>query len=117
MGTTALTSLSYEKAARMMEALRGGDTLRKFGVRPQRLDAYFNAHPEYAQEARPLIEANAAAARRRKGAYLRDKTHCVNGHSLAEHSRVALHKGWMTRQCRACERMRYRRGGIMKPKY
>jgi hypothetical protein len=115
MGTADLSNLSDEKAARMMAALRGGGTLNKFGVRARRLDAYFNAHPEYAQEARPLIEANAAAAHRRKGAHIRDKTHCVNGHSLAEHSRVALHKGWMTRQCRACERMRYRRGGIMKP--
>ena len=26
-----------------------------------------------------------------------------------------MHKGWMTRQCRACEVMRYHRGGVIKP--
>jgi hypothetical protein len=106
--------LSHEKATRMMTALREGHTLRKFGVRPARLEAYFDAHPEYAQEARPLMEVNMKAAFLRKGAHLRDKTHCVNGHSLAEHGRVAMHKGWMTRQCRACEVMRYHRGGVIK---
>jgi hypothetical protein len=106
--------LSDEKAARMMAALRGGGTLNKFGVKARRLEAYFNAHPEYALEARPLIEANAKAAHLRKGARIRNKTHCVNGHSFAEHGRVAMHKGWETRQCRACELMRYRRGDLMK---
>jgi len=43
----------------MMTALREGRTLRSFGVKAPRLEAYFQAHPEYAQEARPLIEANA----------------------------------------------------------
>jgi hypothetical protein len=107
--------LSDEKATRMMTALREGKTLRKFGVKAARLEAYFKAHPEYAREARPLIAANTSAAALRKGAYLREKTHCVNGHSLAEHGRVAMHKGWMTRQCRACERMRSQRGDAMKP--
>jgi integrase len=37
------------------------------------------------------------------------------GHSFAEHGRVAMHKGWLTRQCRACEVMRYHRGGVIKP--
>lgn len=105
--------LSDEKAARMLLALRKGDTLRKFGVRAPRLEAYLEAHPEYAREARPLIEAIVKAALR-KGAHIRNKTHCVNGHSFADHGRIAIHKGWVTRQCRACERMRYHRGGIMK---
>ena len=106
--------LSDEKAARMMAALREGRTLRTFGVTPPRLDAYFKAHPEYAQEARPLIEANAKTAHLLKGAHIRNKTHCINGHSFAEHGRTAMHKGWKTRQCRACEVMRYRRGDVMK---
>jgi hypothetical protein len=106
--------LSDEKAARMMAALREGRTLRTFGVKPAKLEAYFDVRPEYAQEARPLIEANMKAAFLRKGAYLREKTHCVNGHLLVEHGRVAMHKGWMTRQCRACEWMRYKRGDVMK---
>lgn len=107
--------LSEEKAARMMAALREGRTLRLFGVKAPRLDTYFKAHPEYAQEALPLIGANAMAAHLRKGAHIRNKTHCINGHSFAEHGRVAMHKGWKTRQCRACEVMRYHRGGVIKP--
>jgi hypothetical protein len=116
MRSLAITpkGLSDEKAARMMAALREGRTLRTFGVTPPRLDAYFKAHPEYAQEARPLIEANAKTAHLLKGAHIRNKTHCINGHSFAEHGRTAMHKGWKTRQCRACEVMRYRRGDVMK---
>jgi hypothetical protein len=114
MGIQAPPSLSEGKATRMMAALRGGGTLNKFGVKAPRLEAYFNAHPEYAQEARPMIEKNAAEARQRKGACIRNKTHCANGHSFAEHGRVAFHKGYLTRQCKAREVMRYRRGGVMK---
>jgi hypothetical protein len=114
MGAPTPPGLSEGKAARMMVALRGGGTLNKFGVRAPRLDAYFKSHPEYAREALPLIEANVLAARLRKGAYIRNKTHCINGHSFAEHGRIAIHKGWKTRQCRACEVMRYRRGDVMK---
>jgi hypothetical protein len=95
--------------------LRSGQTPRKFWVSPASLGAYFEIHPEYARDARPLIEANAKAARLRKGAHIRNKTHCINGHSFAEHGRVAIHKGWKTRQCRACEVLRYHRGGIIKP--
>jgi hypothetical protein len=106
--------LSDEKAARMMVALREGRTLRTFGVKAPRLEAYFKAHPKYASAVRPLILANSKAAFLHKGAYIRNKTHCVNGHSFAEHGRTAMHKGWMTRQCRACEVMRHQRGGVMK---
>jgi hypothetical protein len=78
--------LSDEKAAQMMVALRGGGTLNKFGVRAPRLEIYFNAHPGYALEARPLIEANAKAALLRKGARFRNQanqTHCMRGHPLS----------------------------------
>jgi hypothetical protein len=88
MGATTPPGLSDEKAARMMAALREGGTLRSFGVRPPRLEAYFKTNPEYAQEALPLIAANVQAAKLRKGARLRNKTHCANGHSYA--STVAL---------------------------
>ena len=50
---TTQAGLSDEKAARMMVALRNGDTLRHFGVRAYRLKAYFAAHPDYAREAMP----------------------------------------------------------------
>jgi hypothetical protein len=75
--------LSDEKATRMMAALRDGQTLRLFCVTAPRLDAYFAAHPVYAREARPLIEANAKAALLRKGARLRDLTHCIYGHPFS----------------------------------
>src|ERR1700676_5150487 len=107
MGATAPPGLSDEKADRMMGALRKGRTLRTFGVKAPSLEAYFITHTEYAGEARPLIEANGRAAHLRKGAHIRNKTHCINGHSFAEHGRVAMHKGWKTRQCRACEVMRH----------
>ena len=91
--------LSDEKAARMMAALREGRTLRTFGVRAPRLEAYFKAHPEYAQEARPLIVANAEAARFRKGSN-RDRTHCRFGHPLSGDNLFRTHEGW--RRCRIC---------------
>ena len=46
----------------MMFGLRGGQTPREFGVTPASLEAYLEVHPEYAREARPLIEANAKVA-------------------------------------------------------
>jgi hypothetical protein len=114
MGAQTSPGLSDEKAARILATFREGGTLRPFYLRAGRFDAYCKAHPEYARDALPLLEANRAAARLRKGAHIRGKTHCINGHSFAEYARVAVHKGWTTRQCRACERMRYRRGGLMK---
>jgi hypothetical protein len=107
--------LSDEKAARMMVALREGRTLRKFGVKSARLEAYFAAHPEYAEEVRPLIEANAKAAGLRKGAHHRNKTHCKNGHPFAVYGRPNMNKGCMTRQCRLCDYHRIKRGGLIKP--
>jgi hypothetical protein len=53
--------LTDEKAARMMAALRVGQTLRIFGVKAPPLDAYFKTHPEYAREALPLIKTNREA--------------------------------------------------------
>jgi hypothetical protein len=114
MAATA-KGLSDEKAARMMAALRDGQTLRKFGVVPARLEAYFKANPEYEREARPLIQANNEAARLQKGAHHRIKTHCKNGHPFAVYQRLNLNKGCITRQCRQCERDRIKLGGLVKP--
>jgi hypothetical protein len=97
--------LSDEKAARMLVALRDGRTLRKFGVKPARLDAYFAAQPDYAREARPLIEANAKAARLRKGANYRDKTHCKHGHPLSGDN-LYLAPLRNERKCRTCVGLR-----------
>ena len=95
---------SDEKAARMMVALREGRTLRKFGVKPPRLEAYFAAHPEYAQEARPLIEANAKAARLRKGDPLRTTTHCRAGLHLMTGDNVFFDGSHGRKRCLACRR-------------
>ena len=96
--------LSDEKATRMMVALRGGGTLNKFGVRAPRLEAYFNTHPEYAQEAQPLIEANAKAALLRKGGRLRNQTHCMRGHPLSGDNLYVYdgYNGGKFRKCRIC---------------
>ena len=88
-----------------MVALRGGRTLNKFGVRAPRLETYFNAHPEYALEARPLIEANAKAALLRKGARKRNLTHCKYGHPLSGDN-LYLAPGRKERKCLACLKRR-----------
>lgn len=108
------TGLSDEKAARMMLALREGRTLRTFGVKTPRLEAYFKAHPEFAREARPLIEANAKAAHLRKGARLRDRPHCKHGHSL-EGARIYTKDGYTFRFCVECRKVDDAKGGILKP--
>jgi hypothetical protein len=82
---TTPKGLSDEKAARMMVSLGEGRTLRSFGVKAPRLETYFKAHPEYAREALPLIEANTTAAHLRKGAHIRSKTHCINGQENNRH--------------------------------
>src|SRR5260370_30535909 len=114
MGAQTSPGLCDEKAARILVAFREGRTLKPFSMRAGQFEAYCKAHPEYARDALPLLDANRKAANQRKGARIRGKTHCINGHSFAEYARVAVHKGWTTRQCRACEQMRYRRGGLMK---
>jgi hypothetical protein len=44
----------------------------------------------------------------------RNKTHCINGHLLAEHSRINTHKGISRRQCRPCD-VEMSPGEIIKP--
>jgi hypothetical protein len=96
--------LSDEKAARMMVALREGRTLKKFGVKAPRLEAYFAAHLDYAREARPLITANATAARLRKGDSLRTTTHCRAGLHLMTADNVFADGTHGRKHCLACRR-------------
>jgi hypothetical protein len=96
--------LSDEKAARMMIALRGGQTQRTFGVGSARIEAYLLAHPDYAREARPLMEANGMAAKLRKGERLRNLTHCVYGHPFAGGNLSFRPNG--KRDCLTCVRRR-----------
>lgn len=100
--------LSDEKAARMMTALRAGETPRKFAVKPWRFEAYLQAHPEYAVEAKPLIETNAAAAQLRKCAKKRALTHCKHGHPLSGANLYLRSNG--TRRCLTCQHRRERHG-------
>jgi hypothetical protein len=104
----APAGLSEEKATRMLTALREGRTLRKYGVKTERLEAYFETHPEYAREALPLIEANAKAARRRKGIHLWSRTHCGRGHPFSGHNLLMTREGW--RRCRICEEKSHNEG-------
>jgi transposase-like protein len=116
MGTKILPGLSEGKAARMMVALRGGGTLNKFGVRAPRLEAYFDSHPEYALEARPLIEANAKAAQLRKAAGKRSRTHCSRGHLFTlETTRYRKDQNDPRRECKICESTRALHGNAIKP--
>jgi hypothetical protein len=96
--------LSDEKAARMMTALREGRTLRLFGVKAARLEAYFKAHPEYARAAGSLIEGNNKAARLRKGDSLRSTTHCRAGRHLMTGDNVFIDGTHGRRRCLACRR-------------
>jgi hypothetical protein len=111
-----------EMAIQFMERLRAGSTVRKltsgvkkFGpaiVSYERFKEHCELNPEWAAEAWRISKINAGIG---KGAHFRDKTHCVNGHLLSEHGRAVIYKGLKKRECRACERMRYRRGHIIKP--
>jgi hypothetical protein len=92
--------LSDEKAARILAGLQGGKTPRLLWITPERLKAYCGDHPEYGREALPLIEKNAAAALLRKGARLRNRTHCRYGHPLSGENLFVAPEGW--RRCRIC---------------
>jgi hypothetical protein len=109
--------LSDEKAARMMVALREGRTLRVFGVRAPRLEAYFKIHPEYAQEARPLIEANAKAAMARKGSTWRERTKdlCLKGLHPMTGANVRIDPSRGRRACLACRYIARDNPPLIKP--
>jgi hypothetical protein len=81
-------------------------------VKLQCVEAYCAIHPEYAREARPLIEANAKAARLRKGVRksFKFRTHCLRGHALTPDN-LYFKSTNGTRQCRACTIAAVRRGG------
>jgi len=108
--------LSDEKAARMMMALRAGQTLRSFGVKSASLEAYFATHPEYAVVAQPLIKVNAEAAQLRKAAGKRGQTHCSRGHAFTpETTRYRKDRIDPRRECKICERECAAHGNVIKP--
>jgi hypothetical protein len=55
------------------------------------------------------------AARRRKGARLRDRTHCIHGHSLSDAYVSIQLGGYIKRDCRTCWGIRSRRASVIKP--
>lgn len=89
----------------MLATLREGRTLKKYGVKASRLQAYFEVNPDYAREALPLIDANAKAARLRKGAPRRALTHCKHGHPFSGDN-VYFAPGRNERKCWTCVRRR-----------
>ncbi|WP_375309064.1 hypothetical protein WHZ77_17390 [Bradyrhizobium sp. A5] len=110
-----LYSIREPLALRLLAGLRVGQTPRAFGVTAARLEIYFKDHPEYAATARPLIEANAVVAQRRKGNYNRSKTHCKFGHPFVVHQRLNFDKGSVIRKCNMCHFLRYKTGGSVQP--
>jgi hypothetical protein len=116
MRAIPLYGIREATAARMLEGFRQGRTPRMFAVTPARLEAYFQRHPEYGAEARPLIKANAVAAQLRKVAYKRDKTHCSRGHPFTpENTRLRKDPNDPRRECKICERERASHGNAIKP--
>jgi hypothetical protein len=111
----AAIGLSDERAARFMFALRDGTTPHIFGVNSKSLETYFAAHPDYASEARPLIEANAKAARHRKGDKLRSTTHCRAGLHLMSGDNVFIDGTHGRRRCLACRRASTAKAEEMRP--
>lgn len=109
-------------AIEFMARLNGGGTIRKLTGGGKRLGPAFVTYdrfkkhcalnPEWAVEAWRISKINGNAG---KGALNRNRTHCVNGHSLAQHGRAAFREGFHTRMCRECEKMRYHRGDLIKP--
>jgi hypothetical protein len=100
----AAKGLSDERAARLMIELQGGRTPNSVNVKVHQLDTYFAAHPNYARDAQPLIDANVKAARRRKGERKRKLTAflCLKGLHPMSGNNLMFHKG--RRVCRACWR-------------
>ena len=114
MGITP-PSLTDEKATRIMLGLRSGKTLRKLWVKALRLEVYFSTHPEYAEEARPLIEANVKAASLRKGDILRTTTHCRAGLHLMSGDNIMIDPTHGRKRCRACRQAASARAAEMSP--
>jgi hypothetical protein len=106
-----------EIAMDFMARLRAGSTIKKltgggkkYGppiVPYKRFEKHCELHTEWAAEACRISKINANAGR---GALNRNRTHCVKGHSLSEHGRVAFRQGFNKRQCRECERIRQQCG-------
>ena len=86
-----------------------------FGTRLRCVDAYCATNPEYAQEARPLLDANAKAARYRKGSALRSTTHCRAGLHLMTGDNVFIDCTHGRRRCLACRRASTAKAEEMRP--
>jgi hypothetical protein len=85
MGAQPPPGLSDEKAARILSALREGHTLKQFSMSGNcpRFIAYCEAHADYGREAIALLAENIKLSNARKGARLRNLTHCKHGHPFA----------------------------------
>lgn len=88
----------------VMERLRAGKTLGQalsgIGSHPG-FRSHCALHPQWGEEAKPLVEKNAEAARARKGSFKRNMTHCIYGHPLSgDNLLVEGRTGF--RRCRAC---------------
>jgi hypothetical protein len=110
-----------EMAIEFMARLQAGSTIRKLtsGIKKygpaivsyERFKKHGKMHPAWAADAWRISKVNGNAA---KG-HFRNRTHCLNGYLFAESARVADYNKGLTRQCRVCELMRNKRGGVIKP--
>jgi hypothetical protein len=86
-----------EMAVEFMAKLKAGSTIRKLTnggkdcgpaiVSYDRFKKHCEFHPEWAAEALRVSKINSSIG---KGAFNRNRTHCINGHLLSEHGRVAI---------------------------
>ena len=106
--------MSDDKALRILPGLRAGLTLHQVHEVPRRFQVYCDAHPEYAREARPLVAANAEAARLSRGAGLRTTTHCrASLHLMKDNVLIDGTNG--RKRCLACRRASTEKASVMRP--
>jgi hypothetical protein len=103
MAATA-KGLSDEKAAQMMDRAPRGPNAEVVRREAGALGSLLRSQPGIAREARPLIEANAKAARLRKGDSLRTTTHCRAGLHLMTGDNVLIDGTHGRKRCLACRR-------------
>jgi hypothetical protein len=110
-----------EMAIEFVAKLKAGSTVRKLTgggrilgpamVSYDRFKKHCELNPEWAVEALRISDVN---SRLGKGARLRNRTHCRNGHPLAD-AFVSHQAGYTKRDCRSCWRIRQKQAPPIKP--
>jgi hypothetical protein len=111
-----------EMAVEFIAKLKAGSTIRKLTsgdpkhgpsiVTYERFKKHRELHPGWAVEASRISKINGRAG---KGARLRNRTHCVHGHSLADAFVSVQGEGWVRRACRTCRTIRMNTAYPIRP--